>query len=155
MKKQVSMIIATLGFLVAIMTSAVSVNAQSGRIIGRADIPFDFTINNRTLSAGQYIIETVSSDGIDLLRVRSATNAASVMFLTHSVRANAPLDSGKLVFHRYGNQYFLSQIWQSVDRLVGSQVIECRMERTLRRERQTSDRLAQISERQTLHIAMR
>lgn len=154
MKKQVSMIIATLGFLVVIMTSAVSVNAQSGRIVGRADIPFDFTVNNRTLSAGQYLVETASSNGMDMLRVRSATNASSVMFLTHSVQSSAAPDTGKLVFHRYGNQYFLSQVW-TLGSSIGGEARECRMERTLRRAQQTSDRLARVSERQTILIAMR
>ncbi len=154
MKKQVSMIIATLGFLVIIMTSAVSVNAQSGRIVGRVDIPFDFTVNNRTLSAGRYLVETASSNGMDILRVRSATNASSVIFLTHSVQSSTAPDTGKLIFNRYGNQYFLSQVWTLGNR-IGGEALECRMERTVQRAQQTSDRLARVSERQTIYIAMR
>jgi hypothetical protein len=72
----------------------------------KANVPFDFTINNTTVPAGTY---TISSTSSDVLRIYS--DQRHVHLLT-----TALMDSGNgakanvLVFHRYGDQYFLSEI---------------------------------------------
>jgi hypothetical protein len=35
------------------------------------------------------------------------------MILTNAVQTSIEPSQGKLVFHRYGDEYFLSQIWQA------------------------------------------
>ncbi len=71
----------------------------------KATVPFDFTINNTTVPAGTY---TISSTSADVLHI---TDQKHVHLLT-----TALIDSGNgakanvLVFHKYGDQYFLSEI---------------------------------------------
>jgi len=45
-----------------------------------------------------------------LLRIFNSYNQGTV-FLTHSAEGVAPEETGKMVFHRYGNSYFLSEVW--------------------------------------------
>jgi|HubBroStandDraft_5_1064220.scaffolds.fasta_scaffold859907_1 hypothetical protein len=72
----------------------------------RATIPFEFRMGQQVLNAGTYTIHT--SDGLLILRenARMAT-----MGLT--VATEPPKDSSTavLVFHRYGDTYFLNKIW--------------------------------------------
>ena len=42
-------------------------------------------------------------------------------------------DTGKLIFNRYGNQYFLSELWLPGE-LIGSQLIKTEQEEVLVRE---------------------
>jgi hypothetical protein len=49
------------------------------------------------------------------------------------VRASETQEKTKLVFHKYGDQYFLSQIW-SVGSNTGREVAETQREHKVRRE---------------------
>jgi hypothetical protein len=75
--------------------------------VAAANIPFAFTVNNTTLPAGSYTISN-RGRGSDLLWIGS-DDAKAGTFVT-------PLHSGKkaartvLVFHRYGDRYFLKSI---------------------------------------------
>jgi len=56
------------------------------------------------------------------------------------VRASATQDEAKLVFHKYGDQYFLSQIWTTGD-ATGRELLMPRLERQLAKnsiQRQTA-----------------
>jgi hypothetical protein len=73
----------------------------------KATVPFDFTINNTTVPAGTYIISSSSTDH-DLLLIsdqkRVRILSAALTDVGNSGRDNV------LVFHKYGDQYFLSGI---------------------------------------------
>ena len=71
----------------------------------KATVPFDFTINNTTVPAGTYIISSTSQD---VLRI---SDQKHVHLLTTALMDSSNADKGNvLVFHKYGNQYFLSEI---------------------------------------------
>jgi hypothetical protein len=74
----------------------------------RADIPFDFMVGKKRLPKGEYLIESLGDTGA--LTIRSAKKGKAVTFNTIKSK---PTDSNKskLVFNRYGEQYFLSRIW--------------------------------------------
>jgi hypothetical protein len=75
----------------------------------RADIPFDFMAGNVMLPAGAYTV-TQPAQGVLLIRNENpGPNAAFV--LVNSAETTKPQDSAKLIFHRYGNRYFLNQVW--------------------------------------------
>ena len=71
------------------------------------------TLSKDTLSAGQYEVRTISSSGSHLLVINNREAGTGEMFLTHAVSTpHAQAGKGaRLVFKRYGDQYFLSQIW--------------------------------------------
>jgi len=114
--------------LCAAVTSA---NAQLTYPV-RVKIPFDFSMGDKKLQAGQYTFSRSSPDGKIMLVSRVDANK-SVFQSTIGTEVLAAKNESKLVFHRYGNQYFLKQIWTAGERR-GTEVLESRSERTIRRQ---------------------
>jgi hypothetical protein len=81
---------------------------QAQSITLRAEIPFDFAVGNKWLPAGEYLVNT-STPGVMLIQSKDASSSAFAM--TTAVNTGKPSDVSKLVFNRYGEQYFLSKIW--------------------------------------------
>ncbi len=82
--------------------AATGANAQVPAL--KANIPFDFTVGNTWMPAGEY---TITAPIQEVLLLRTAGHSASVV----SSENNAESKSGsKLVFDRYGNQYFLHEV---------------------------------------------
>lgn len=70
------------------------------------DVPFAFSVAGQNLPVGHYI---VAAAGPDLIRIFSA-HTRGLFLPTHSgMRSKS--DGSKLVFHRYGDTYFLSSVW--------------------------------------------
>ena len=83
--------------------------AQTLRV--KADIPFEFIVNGSTLPAGQYTIQSFgSADGRTLLVGNTGAHQTAI---TNAIGIESRKVSGetKLMFHRYGNRYFLTQVW--------------------------------------------
>lgn len=80
--------------------------AQTG--VARVSVPFQFTIANKTLPAGDYSIAVNNS----LLQVAAidGKNSACAMTVYFGGASNDNM-STRLVFHRYGERYFLAQVW--------------------------------------------
>jgi len=87
---------------------AVSARAQASSPL-LANIPFQFVVRDQTLPAGEYRIEQLSSNSV--LLIRSTDGHTSTIVMTMAALANDWQSESKLVFNRYGDQYFLSQIW--------------------------------------------
>jgi hypothetical protein len=92
---------------VLVLLAAGSVQAQIGGV--KTNIPFDFTAGSMTLPAGEYRITAMSDAGSILLVAGSGSSKGFVR--SQAVEKMAAATSTKLVFHRYGNRYFLYQIW--------------------------------------------
>jgi hypothetical protein len=110
MKKQV------LGFstiLSLLLVLTASVHAQSTR--GRINIPFSFTVGQKTLPAGEYLIVPNRQDSLNIWTLEAKNGNARVVFNTIPVRARQTQEETKLVFYKYGDQYFLSQVWTAGD----------------------------------------
>ena len=93
-----------------LMLTAVSVCAQSERS-GVLNIPFNFIVGGKTLPAGEYTVEPNRRDYDKVWLVQSRDGRTSALFTTMPVRASETQEKTKFVFHKYGDQYFLSQIW--------------------------------------------
>jgi hypothetical protein len=72
----------------------------------RANVPFDFTVGDKLLPAGTYTIKETSDH---LIMIRNHDKPIAVISLVNGDSRNSP-NGGKLMFHRYGSQYFLSEI---------------------------------------------
>jgi hypothetical protein len=79
----------------------------------RSHIPFDFTVGTTTMEAGTYFVSH-SPDNRHIVTVRNLNHRA--MVLSTGQASNASDKPTRLVFHRYGNQYFLRQVWFQGDR---------------------------------------
>jgi hypothetical protein len=93
-------------FLAATFVTASSAPAQDDLV--KAAVPFNFTVGDRTLPSGTY---TIGSRGAstNVLVLRNWDKKIAVMSLG-AADENNPQGENVLVFHRYGNQYFLSDI---------------------------------------------
>jgi hypothetical protein len=83
----------------------------------KANIPFEFQVGNNVMPAGEYRLEPMNS----FLLVESTDNRARAAILVRSCRTLKEQENSKLIFHRYGSNYFLSRIWVAGDS-AGSEV---------------------------------
>src|SRR5260370_1717168 len=126
MKKQTLRRFTVLSFL--LMLTAVTVSAKSERI--RVITSFSFIVGKKTLPAGEYTVEPNRKDSDNVWLVQSKEGHASALFTTNTVRASETQEEARLVFHRYGGQYFLSQIWTTGGN-TGRELLMPRLERQL------------------------
>jgi hypothetical protein len=90
-------------FTIAGLVTAGSALAQNRAV--RVDVPFDFTVGDKLLPPGAYEITTAMSGVIEI-----QNRGKHVAVLTPASPDNNTSQTGKLVFDRLGNQYFLSEI---------------------------------------------
>ena len=115
---------------VALATTLVSANAQSTSIV-RANIPFDFIVGDKTLPAGKYTVNSAASDG-QALNIRTSGGKSLALVLTHDAAERSQKRIARMVFHRYGQQYFLAEVWSGASH--GRQLMQSKRERNLRQE---------------------
>jgi len=92
----------------------------------RFETPFDFSVGDRVLPAGEYTASTIGP----ALQIRGMDNKQIATVLTHSTSRPAVEEKGKLVFHRYGNTYFLSEVWRPGE-LSGQELSKSSQEREI------------------------
>jgi hypothetical protein len=120
----------TLMVALAIVTSIVSANAQS-QLRVTADIPFEFVVGNHTMAAGEYTVKALTRGG-DALAILGKDNGETVVRLAEPIGAMNKRKPARLVFHRYGQNYFLAQIW--TDDNVGRKLAKSKQEVAIERE---------------------
>jgi hypothetical protein len=131
MKRQAYTMIA---MIVLVGSMAVAAQAQtSGRTQFVASIPFEFSVGNKTLPAGEYMVLQVNpASDHAVLQIRSRDGRASAMVQMDSVAGKAQ-ESAKLIFNRYDNKYFFAQAWVDGENS-GLQASRSRAERATGRE---------------------
>jgi hypothetical protein len=99
-------ITAALALLATTAASAQTVNVK-------ATVPFSFIVGRSTLPAGEYSLQTMNNGQVLAMSNRDAkiTNLA----LSNACESLRAASQTKLVFHRYGDRYFLSQVWTEGD----------------------------------------
>jgi hypothetical protein len=75
-----------------------------------AHIPFPFHVGDSVLPAGSYTAGTNMGSG-SLIVLRSADCKSSVMALSNGVHPSDGHTQARFVFNRYGDEYFLFQVW--------------------------------------------
>ena len=122
MKKQ------ALAVVVALTISVVAAGECFARPpVLHANIPFAFAVGDKWLPAGQYQIETVTTGSGTLQVIRHSSGGANTFLSTIALEAHHGNSNTELVFHRYGNEYFLSQIWNGEGK--ARQLIESNQEK--------------------------
>ncbi len=96
----------------------------------RANIPFDFVIGTKTLPRGTYTVNLLNTIP-NVLVISGQDNNEGALAISFTVSAEDTEDnSPKLIFNRYGNEYFLSQVWSGAG-LVGMELLKSQQEREL------------------------
>ena len=142
MKKQAMNLVAALGFLLAV--SATSAFAQTMK----ADIPFAFHAANETLPAGRYEVSTANTVKGSII-VRGTENKQAVAALVINVASKRTPEVSKLIFRRYGDQYFLAQIFVK-GQTSGIEMLQTKAERRLLKQQR--DHLARNVEPELVTI---
>jgi hypothetical protein len=104
MKKQLSLL--TLGLLL------VTALAYAKTVNMKVNIPFNFVVGGTTLPSGEYRVEGLAENAIS---IRKLDQTAKSLTLAVRCESSKTQEKSTLVFHRYGNRYFLAQIWMAGD----------------------------------------
>ena len=115
----------------AFATAVVSANAQTSNKVA-ANIPFDFVVGDKAMPSGKYTVKAASLQG-DGLIIQSADARSSAFRLTNAIAPQRSKTHARLVFHRYGDRYFLAEVWSGYDS-PGRQLNKSRQERAIERE---------------------
>jgi hypothetical protein len=99
----------------------------------RASIPFDFIVRAKTLPAGDYEVRRITDSPYTLLIRNVNDNHDQIIFMVNQVQTRATLRTGEIVFKRFGDTYFLSEIWSQGEQK-GDEVPAPRDERRLERD---------------------
>ncbi|HKD09934.1 MAG TPA: hypothetical protein VKB79_28770 [Bryobacteraceae bacterium] len=94
----------TAAFFAALAT--LTLHAQDLQVT--ATIPFDFHVCNRVMPSGKYVIR---SEGSALLLSDEGPSGAKCLASPRSAFDPNGAQPAKLVFRRYGSDYFLRTIW--------------------------------------------
>ena len=114
-----------IAFYAALLLASTAI-AQTRQGDVTADIPFPFVVAQQTLPAGRYVVSPVNPDSMG---IHDANNRGAFV-PTHSTQRGVSDNSCKLVFHRYGDTYFLSEVWVDGNAL-GRALFRSRAEREL------------------------
>ena len=101
MKSRVTRILSIGVALVAVA----AVQAQDKTVT--ANVPFSFYMGRSAMPQGAYKVDELSHGAVVRMRSKEATEAVA----THEIAAKKHIEPAKLVFHRYGESYFLAEIW--------------------------------------------
>jgi hypothetical protein len=125
LKRRTKMRWSVLAVLAALLAAPL-VMAQEGGVV--ENIPFPFIAAGKTLAAGEWTLMRVGTGAAHIWTLRNGRKYA-VLLVANSVYK--PLDGDtKLTFNRYGQQYFLSEIW--LPGQTGYTIYPCKQERALR-----------------------
>ncbi|HKO96849.1 MAG TPA: hypothetical protein VJU86_07655 [Pyrinomonadaceae bacterium] len=138
--KGITMVMAVVA--IALTTAAVSANAQSAKKVV-TDVPFDFIIGDKTLSAGEYSVKSLSAPENALLIQDADGKSAGVRLAFPITPRNNR--GARLVFHQYGKKYFLAEVWTGAGE-VGRHLTKSRQERAIERELSTIASKSEMSE---------
>lgn len=134
MSKQIVRTLTMLTLVAGLMLTAavVAANGQSTSSNVTADIPFDFIVAGQTLPSGKYTVGSATSISGGTLRIRSRDGKSSAIRNSNLVTERNKDRQARMVFHRYGQQYFLAEVYSGDN--YGRQLLPCKMERNLRYE---------------------
>lgn len=110
---------------ICLLLTAVTLFAQSeNRSLMKVNIPFSFSADNHTLPAGEYFVKTVTPERTIALVSADGKHATIINDLPNY--ASEPSPNNRLVFNRYGDQYFLTQLWCRGDNVERSPMVSKR-----------------------------
>ncbi len=104
MKRNILWVLAACALLAGVVWAQ-----ESTRLV--AQIPFAFVARETTFEAGHYEVDPTLGLGSSVASVSNDSMSEHALFLTMPIEQSKIQTQAKLVFHRYGDKYFLSEIW--------------------------------------------
>lgn len=102
--------------LAALALPAVPAQAESWNQILEFEAPFAFVVNDTTLPAGTYLVETAEEENAANMRVRTPDADKATYFLTRPLPGTWAADNktgkrAKVVFAEHEGQQILAEVW--------------------------------------------
>jgi len=91
------------------LMGCLSLGAQSIRL--QATIPFEFRVGQHLMPPGEYMV--THSTGVLTFRTETGKPKAAIILVRGTQKGSGDSTKNQLLFNRYGEDYFLSQVWQS------------------------------------------
>lgn len=114
--------------VLTLVGTVATAHAQGSRTQS-VNIPFNFNVGDENLPAGDYKVTRLMNGGEAI----AISGSESAIRLTSLIVKNEPARRSKLVFHRYGDTYFLSELWTAGD-ANGRRLVKSKTEGRLQRE---------------------
>lgn len=112
-----------------VMVVAMPLFAQHTELM-KINVPFNFVAENQWMQAGEYSIQPIPNGAV-LIRSADGKSVNTVLSLPAPLAATAR--ASQVVFHRYGANYFLAQLWMQGQN-TGREVLKGRKESELARK---------------------
>jgi hypothetical protein len=75
------------------------------------NIPFNFTVGEKAMSAGTYLIRRNRKDSDTVWVIENKQSGERAMLLTRPKQSIDTQENAKFVFRKYDDLYFLSEFW--------------------------------------------
>jgi len=106
-----------------VVTLVVLSGMAAAQLIGSskivAQVPFEFMVANKTVPAGEYVVQAFTMDGNTLV-IRNTEAKVGLVSTSSQTEGKQDASNYALVFKHYGDRYFLSGI-----KLEGSKITYC------------------------------
>ncbi len=97
-----------------LLLAAASAFAQTAVV--KANVPFSFIVDKADFPAGEYTIQSLGTSGT-AITIQSSDRKVIKVVMPNACESQKAQPNTKLVFHRYGDRYFLAQIWTAGNHL--------------------------------------
>ena len=108
--KYIERAIALTALIIAVTVSSSIAFAQADRQTV-VNIPFNFTVGEKALPAGKYVIRRNRKDSDAVWVIQNKQSGEAAILLTRPVQATETQEDAKFVFSKYDDLYFLSEFW--------------------------------------------
>lgn len=152
MKTQLVKLIPKVALLGAMLmfVSAATTHAQSLVNRPRFTIPFDFVFGEKKFAAGKYSIgRAVHGSDDTMMSIIDNDGRSKAILLSNAVIKTRANTKALLVFHRYGDQYFLAQVW-AAGATTGRQFPESKSERDVHKQLASSGSANKVAQNEKL-----
>jgi hypothetical protein len=122
-------------FLTLIFAMTFSPARTQAQIIGNvvAEVPFQFHVGNTTLPAGKYLIHQLDGSDLLVMQISSVDGKISALFDVEPTEAKSAPEKTELIFNKYGDRYFLSEVFDE-DNADGNKLVTSRAEKLASKE---------------------
>ena len=128
MKKHFLKGVSILTLLVAVASVTAVAAAKNLSDTLRVDVPFEFIVGDKTMAAGEYQVKRIGQSAMTI-----SGREDSAIRLSNPIESNKVQGQGKLVFHRYGENYFLAEVWTAGD-TTGRKLLKSKQERQMQEQ---------------------
>jgi len=129
MKKQ-SLKLFVAALVLGIFTVLASANSAKAQNVLNFNVPFEFSVSNKTLPAGNYDLKKLNNSRYILRNTESKENM--IVNSDFDTMAKDAANKESLVFNRYGETYFLRKVFANRNQ-PGREILESKQERSIRK----------------------